>query len=380
MTKTKYDVCPKTPDLWRTAAAARSVGSIHQLDEVASASSLGVEQFLALKVLWQMQTDLTLFTDPKSHNRWPARLGTTKEEISDVRKKLKKEASWKEYLKAADQKGLQPNASFSTTLGRFAMVLQNQKIVTKLNDAQDDREKVWGSPMKLRSDDKKAAGNPIPLNFNLPAKGSGTDSGDPQKKQPSPPRSESRSSSVTGSDHSKGKQPMPRPSESRSSSVTRSDHSKGKQPMPRRSESSPTSTTDTENSKATTIHVVDYVDYDIPKAERVATADEQVVNTAAISFLQSLFVHDELRNAYWSPQRKGFAFGETTFQAITDGHLQIAGSMVSAALLEVKARRRPKVEALDFKIEWQESAQMALWIRDEPSSFWTTEQEPHICR
>jgi hypothetical protein len=377
MSKPKFDVLPTTPETWRVAATPHSFRSIHELDKVASASSLGVEQFLALKVLWQMQTELTLFTDPKSQNRWPARLGTTKEKISDVRKKLKEEASWKEYLKAADQKGLQPNASFSTTLGRFAMVLQNQKIVTKLNVAENDRLKVWGSPMKTRSHDKKGAGGVSTLNFNSGANDAGLESSEPHG--PSPPRSESRSSSATGSDHSKGKQPMPRRSESSPTSTTHTDHSKGKQPMPRRSDSRGLSPADSDKSKATTINVVDYVDHDIPKAQRVAMADEQVVNTAAISFLQSLFVH-ELRNAYWSPQRKGFIFGATTFQAITDGHLQIAGSTSSAALLEVKARRRPALDMADFKIEWQESAQMALWIRDEPASFWRTEKEPNVCR
>lgn len=105
-------------------------------------------------------------------------------------------------------------------------------------------------------------------------------------------------------------------------------------------------------------------------------ADEHVVNTAAISFLQALFVRG-LEEAYWSPQRKGFRFGTTNFTAFTDGHLKIDGELRSAALVEVKARKRPKGDKPNFKIEWQESAQMALWITEEPSSFWTTAQESH---
>jgi hypothetical protein len=378
MIKTKFDVCPTTPETWRAAATAHKVGSVHQLEKIESASSLGVEQFLALKVLWQVQTRLDLFTDTTSRNRWPERLGTNREKISHVRKELKNEASWKEYLKAADQKGLHPDASFSKTLGRFAMVLQNQKIVTKLTVAENDPPKLFGSPMKLRSDDKKGAVAPVTLKFNLGVRKTESESGDPHGKQWSPPGSE-RSSSAEGGD-SQGKRQSPPQPDSASKSIAEGDHSKGKQRMPQQPEMRGISPSESDTSKATTINVVDYYDYDMPKAERVGMADEQVVNTAAISFLQSLFVHDELRNAYWSPQRKGFVFGDTTFRAITDGHLQIAGTTNSAALLEVKARKRPPPQSLDFKIEWQESAQMALWIRDEPSSFWTTEKEQKICR
>jgi hypothetical protein len=375
-----YKVCPEYPGSWKTEAAAHKVGSIHEFKEVDSASSLGVEQFLALKVLWKVQTNISVLKDTHSSSPWLARLGTTRQEILDMGEKLKKDTEWKMYLETLQESGLRPNASFSTKLGRFAMVLQNQTIVTKLSDAKSDDQKVWTSPMKLRSGLKLGVGDPQLLQFNPTAKGAGSESGDPQRKQPSPPRPESRSSSNTESPSSKGKQRSSPSPVNKLRSAAESDDTGGKQQSPPRPQSRPISVAGTELSKTNSdITVTSQYDFDMSKEERAGMADEQVVNTAAISFLQSLFVH-EPRNAYWSPQRKGFRFGKTSFKALTDGHLQITGETRSAAILEVKARTRPHALAADYKIEWQESAQMALWIRDEPSSFWTTEKEPNIRR
>jgi len=324
-----YSICPTEEKEWKAATAARSIGSIHGLTKTSSASSLEVDQFLALKVIWKMEDDINVLR----RQSWATRIGTTPEKISTAREKLKKEGAWKAYLDALT-KHLPPNASFPHQLGRFAMVLQNQSIVTRLTDAKHDKEKVVGSPITTRSGLQLGVDS-IAVQWGPGVVGIGSEASHPQREHSSPPRPESRPRSKEGSESSKGK------------------------------------------SEAT---IISEFDYTMSKAERAAMADEQVVNTAAISFLQSLFVHKEARNAYWSPLRKGFRFGQTDFKAYTDGHLQIMGDSRSAALLEVKARRRPKPDDDNFKIEWQESAQMALWIRDEPSSFWTTEQDRHKCR
>lgn len=322
-----YGICPFDKDEWEKVAADRSIGSLHGFTETSSASKLDVDQFLALKTLWQVETNINVLL---ADGEWSRRLGTTAERMKEAREEMKKEDAWNKYLCALTGQ-LQPNARFSGNLGRFALVLQNHLIVKQLRPAKSDSVKVEGSPMRTRSGLQVGAG----LGSFAPW-GPGVRSGttNSQPRNPSPAGQGSRSRSNPSSDSSR------------------------------------------DVSEASCISGPDYA---LSKAERAAIADEQVVNTAAISFLQSLFVHD-IRNAYWSPQRIGFRFGNTDFKAYTDGHLQICGDTRSAALLEVKARLRPTPAAKHFKIEWQESAQMALWIRDEPFSYWTTEQDRRTCR
>jgi hypothetical protein len=322
-------ICPSNESEWEAQAKARDIGSLHGFaGELSSASKLDVDQFLALKTVWQMEPNINAL----SKNPWAARLGTTPEKILAVRHEMKQERAWKEYLESIG-KLIPPNGPFEDKLGRFAMVLQNQRIATKLTDAKTDEQKVGGSPMVTRSGLQLGQVQAIPIL----RWGPGVAGGSPQPKHPSPPRPESN----------------------------------------------PRSNSDSHSSRAVTeasVSIMSWYDEKMSKAERATMADEQVINTAAISFLQGLFVGDAGRNAYWSPQRKGFQFGKSSFKAYTDGHLQIIGEARSAAILEVKARKRPIQNANDFKIEWQESAQMALWIRDEPSSYWTTEDDRHKCR
>ena len=313
---------------WKNEADANEIVSLHVKQEFRSASKLALEQFLALKVIWNFQSNINVLC----RKDWAQRLGTNPGAIIDACDNLRVEDAWNEYLKVIPNKR-PPNSAISDRLGRFAMVLQNQRIVFELNVAKRDMLKVEGSPMKTRSGLRLGeSGHIHGPQWNLEEEHVGGGVDDPQRQ--------------------------------------------GKHPSPARSQSTASSKADTEHSAAS---FMSWFDDTISKAERAAMADEQVVNTAAISLLQSLFVHGT-RTAYWTPQRKGFRFGKTSFKAYTDGHLQIAGESRSAAIVEVKARRRPPTTSKDFKIEWQESAQMALWIREEPSSFWTTEQDPNKCR
>lgn len=106
----------------------------------------------------------------------------------------------------------------------------------------------------------------------------------------------------------------------------------------------------------------------LPKA-----TDESIVNTALVDFLKAVWV-DEKRRSGWSLEKKAFHFHPQGtgigFTALTDGHLRVTNR--SAAILEVKARVRPRTDPGNHKIEMQESAQMALWIAQEPESHWTS--------
>jgi hypothetical protein len=322
--------CPRSEEEWNDVAAARGIGSIHGLIITDSASKIKVDQFLALKVLWTIETDINRLKDAD----WAARLGTTPQELSATRVSLRKDSAWGLYLDTIPS-SLKPFSPFSDKLGRFAMVLQNQSIVNRLAEGTFEHVKARGSPIVTRGRAQLNIGNIAAPRWA--------------------PRDTSVGSEKDGS---------------------QSHHS-----SPDRPDSRPNSTGTSEASKAASdATIISGIDWALSKAVRDAMADEQVVNTAAISFLQSLFVGNDSQHAYWSPQRKGFCFGTTKFKAFVDGHLQVVNEARSAAILEVKARRRPPLTSNDFKIEWQESAQMALWIREEPSSYWTTQADHHKCR
>ena len=105
--------------------------------------------------------------------------------------------------------------------------------------------------------------------------------------------------------------------------------------------------------------------------------DEQLVNNALVNLLNLLWI-DEKRNSEWTMTRKEFKYHSqcagASFVARTDGHLQVGNK--SGAILEVKARARRQKVYGDHKIEIQESAQMALWIAQEPHSHWAAPEKP----
>lgn len=107
--------------------------------------------------------------------------------------------------------------------------------------------------------------------------------------------------------------------------------------------------------------------------------DEQIVNSALVNLLRALWIHEE-RNSEWTLQRREFKFRSqgagAGFVARTDGHLQVANR--SAAILEVKARARPREDLVDHKIQMQESAQMALWTAQEPHSHWAFDGSTNV--
>ena len=103
--------------------------------------------------------------------------------------------------------------------------------------------------------------------------------------------------------------------------------------------------------------------------------DEAIVNSALVNFLHAVWI-DEARESNWTPHRKALKFesrsGGAGFTARTDGHLKVQSfNDRSAAILEVKARARPREDPANHNIAMQESAQMALWIAQEPDNHWT---------
>lgn len=332
---------PPTEDKWLAAAKFHNIISIHDYESNKSGSKITVPQFLSLKTIWKGYDANAFNTD-----KWPLRFGATAKELLEESTKLKRDnPEWREYLKFLGSTSRQrPNSDFSRNLGCFATVLQNQLEVFGLKEAVRDTEKVIVSP------------SPGPVAGRTRSKALDVES-IPFSLQPS-----ARSASVPR-DHSTSPEREGRPLEA------------GKGTVPRAS----SDISETQSH----VSVFSAINFEIPKTERDVTVDEQVVNTAAIAFLQSLFIHNGSRKAYWTAQRKGFCLqsekgNSASFKALTDGHFKVVGHTRSAAILEVKARKRPQRD--DFRIEMQESAQMALWIYEEPSSYWTPKDNPSICQ
>lgn len=96
--------------------------------------------------------------------------------------------------------------------------------------------------------------------------------------------------------------------------------------------------------------------------------DEQIVNTALVSFLNAVTMH-HVRTVEWSLHRKSFRIGERGgrgFEARVDGTLRRRGGEKEVlAIVEVKSANRSKYLNA---IRMQEAAQMAAWISSYPKT------------
>ena len=323
---------PATEDKWRNEARSHDVISIHEFKDRDSGSKMTVLQYLALKTIWKGYDPNDIIKD-----EWALRFGSTEMELLEQSTKMSEDDAWRTYLNILETTPKpKPHSNFPRKLGRFATVVQNQLEVSNLKPTERELQKVIVSPISGRTRLRAKSVQPVPFVRPVSTNISQGDSNSSERE-------------------GRAREAEERPGLRAVSQI--SDHAS----------------------------VSSVIDFDIPRRERDVTIDEQVVNTAAINFLQNLFVHGGLEYAYWSAQRKGFCLGNgsrgsTAFKAFTDGHLKVkrGDEIRSAAILEVKARKRPTRD--DFSVEWQETAQMALWIYEEPSSYWTSKTDRSICQ
>lgn len=303
------DDLPANFSEWKNATCQYKTISLHELDTPKSASKISVEQFLSLKVLWTHRQKPTALYEDKVLTLF----NSSKEDISKERDLMRKDPAWGAYLRdiavsqgaGVPRTKLKATSQFSKDLGAYALVLQPQLEVSGTDDSLNDSGKLLLTPLKPR--------------YNMRPRPEPEDQ-DPKGKN------RALESPSGGSPHS---------SQGTKSSSAPEDIS----PMGREAGLS------------------------------LPTGDEQIVNIAAINFLNALSVYEE-RYASWSTTRKEFKFHSNSakFEARTDGHLKVHGNNSSAAILEVKPRRRYYEKG--FRIEMQESMQMALWIFQEPNSHW----------
>ena len=330
-----WDEFPSTLSAWRTAVRDHDCSevNIHNLTTAKAASEILLKQYLALKVVWNINKTTAL------RDEWLGRycrLGsqgkTRVEELN--RHTMKNDPAWKAYINTVEKRDnvrLRPSTVFPSEMGRFALVLQSQLQVVAMPENDDhtrDARKVILTPGR----------GPSPGALHGPPGGTQAIPGAPGLRV-RPPTDRS-GKGVRG----------PRDSQDSERSSQRSTFA-------------PRAMSDISDESAT------YAALMAPPAR-----DEQIVNTAAMLFLNALFIH-ERRRADWTLHRKAFRFESDTvkFEARTDGHLQLTGTETSAAILEVKARGRKADH--HHRIEMQESAQMALWIYQEPESHWKSSME-----
>lgn len=121
------------------------------------------------------------------------------------------------------------------------------------------------------------------------------------------------------------------------------------------------------------------VSADVQNTMYVQTRDEQIVNTALVTFLNARTMHCTLGSGCkWTMHRKALVaeFEHAQFESQLDGHLD-DGHENPWALIEVK----PVIRGITYRssIQIQESAQMVSWIKssptpdlDEPYDTWFT--------
>jgi hypothetical protein len=100
------------------------------------------------------------------------------------------------------------------------------------------------------------------------------------------------------------------------------------------------------------------------------TEDEQIVNAALLNFLTVVVIAQPHACLRWCLARKQLKFachdeeyGAAEYEARTDGYLRGQNHSTAYAIVEVK----PYLRADKPHTRWQETAQMAAWIREDPS-------------
>ncbi|KAJ5783405.1 uncharacterized protein N7518_009082 [Penicillium psychrosexuale] len=319
MLASERDEIPKTFQEWCDKVTSRDLKKAKLHDkELASASKMGFDQFLLLRVIW------------KTHKRNITNVPDIKYWIREAEKKLRSYQSWSTFC---DGLGIpEPHItersgepSRARPEGNFAIVKYYHQEVEKTKPQADPE--TFDTPIASRT---RAKTNP-PLVRGM----KGMTLEDPQ----TPSRESRKPSGDISYDFDNKTSP---PFHSRIFKPE-DDESPGSSPS---SDPSPPNTISRE---------MDRILYP-------PTRDEQIVNTALIVFLNALTMHFDFYSN-WTLHRKPFiaTFENAQFEARTDGYLDSPGGK-TRAIIEVK----PVTRKLNMvPIRMQESAQMVAWIKSD---------------
>ena len=281
--------------------------SIFGLVAYNSGSNMDAPQYLALRILWRANMNTRDFVRKLKSSP----LFLTKDSYTKALNNLGNRPSWIEYEKSYMRKG--ERWPFGEC-GPFTLVRLHQLATAKTKPSAKVSQKVFHTPMKLRST------RIMPNSSESPTPKRGTRVTQYELGTPSEP-DDLDSLTIDG--------------------LNLSDTS---------SFASPTS--------PGSVWAEEYQE---------PTEDEQVVNTALIDFLMAVTVKD-MRRLEWSLFRRGFRLGEDTkvgYVARVDGVLrrrnvtQDSIDLGALAIIEVK----PFIRSInEDKIRLQEGSQMAAWI------------------
>ncbi|RSL50666.1 hypothetical protein CEP54_011824 [Fusarium duplospermum] len=302
---------PPDVDSWRTTARDYGVDtdSVHSY-RLPSASNASMQQFLLLRAYWPHRLDTKNFDPAYKAGQW-----IRQEFIEKATKELNddRNTSWKTYLESFGR-----NFRSLDCQGTYALARYYQHLCTLNKDRanKSSQPKVHFTPRQTRSMARAAA-----------AAAEGSPSAR-QKEPRTPPQNDLANAMDDLLLEPNKDDPFSTPLSFMASPSDDAD------------------------------------DEEVCKA----IEDEQIVNTALVSFLNALTLHSSAQGE-WSLYRMPFvvrsADGSKVFEARVDGILRDSSSG-TGAIIEVKPMARYNEVAVENKIRMQETAQMAAWIAAEP--------------
>jgi len=311
-------VLPRSEARWHKQVRERQLQgkSIHGGGSFSSASEMGIEQFLLLRVLFDPQRKQSDLCEP----------GQRRKLLSDTafdaaKTFLNSQDSWKLYIESFSQTKQQSNRDGSPELGTFSLVRYYQSAVQgEVESDEYSRQKIDFTPIARRTRQALARQDLIPVT----------------------PTPSGRSKPSTDFDLSELFQNVS--IKSQASSSTDPPSSLGILEM-----LSPVSPLAGDSA-----------------AQFQAVEDEQIVNTALILYLNAITIHCRDVQADWTLHRRRFLLGSTSnkvYEARVDGIFRTRQNNEVKAIVEVKPFLRSKKRDA---IRMQEAGQVAAWISNHP--------------
>jgi hypothetical protein len=301
---------PRSPAEWEKAQRGLKAENIHTLGQLDSASEIQKPQFLLLRALWHS----------KPQNEFKTKDWLEEAYIEDAVSFLDDYSDWKIYLESFSQKIKLEQRPFPS-LGAFTLVKYSQ-LEVETTEAENSSANAVVSAVKTRS--MTVAENATP------------------SKAP-PNRSKFLNAEHEGGGGGGGGDDDDDDDDDRDSFQNVNDESY----------LSPWSAAKKSEQKVL-----------YPPTE-----DEQIVNAALLSFLTAVTIAHPRVCLRWCLARKVLQFvcnaengRASKYQARTDGYLRGANRSTAYGIVEVK----PYIRAHVPNTRWQETAQMAAWIWQDP--------------
>jgi hypothetical protein len=310
-------ILPTEDGTWLSQAAEHGIArdaSIHEY-QCNSASRVGNEQFLLLRVLWRREKKVH---PSDKHKPWHAYISTAHfEHASNFLKGL---PCWEKYLDSTTQSRAQLNSIGFAGLETFSLVRHQQLAAQGAKDGTSFSAKVDFTPVAMRT---RGRTNPSAL------------------------------------------RPPTTPTKSTNSNIDRTAALFNDLGLEEPDLEIVSSASDEPSTAPTPVSPWTGNGNEVFQA----IEDEQMVNTALWLYLHGIIIHCKDVHGDWSLHRRAFiarnASGGKTYEARVDGVLQTRNNNKPVAILEVKPFTRDYGDKMrDIRI--QEGAQMAAWISQHP--------------